>query len=182
MPKHSLMDQYFSIKEHYKDGVLLFQVGGFYQCYYHDAVLVSEKLGTKLISRPIGGGKRAPMCGLPVDRGPARAEQLAQLGCRVALCRQGEEKDKSGMARREVFQVVGPSEGVERIDLTQEWEDYLANNTFEDQRAPGYRRGRKTPSQGQDDLLSQLRAVNIEDMTPMEAMTLLYEWKKQFAV
>jgi len=178
--EHTMIGQYFKIKEGYKDGVLLFQVGGFYQLYYHDAALASEKLGAKLISRAIGGGKRAPMCGVPVSGGLARAEQLAALGYRTALCRQSEEKDAFGMAIREVFRVVEPAEGVERLDLTRDWEEYLANNTFEDLQPPAPRR--KPAQEAQEDLLSRLRAVSLEDITPMEALRLLYDWKRQFAL
>ncbi len=181
-PGRSLIDQYLEIKNQDKSAILLFQVGGFYQMYYHDADLASREMGTRLISRAVGGGKRAPMCGVPVASGEAYAEKLAAKGYRVTLCRQSEERDDAGMAVREVFRVV-EAQG-EPHDLTGEWEDYFNNNSFEDLRPSRPKAtGKKCAGAGSSecDLLRQLRGLRLEDITPMEAMRLLYDWKRSFA-
>jgi len=177
-----LLNQYFEIKNQYRDGLLLFQVGGFYQLYYHDAALLSRELGVKLLSRAVGGGQRIPMCGIPVSAGPAYAEKLAGKGWRTVLCRQSEERDQRGVAVREVVQVAEPPEGVERLDLTGAWEDYLKAVPPEDVPPPQTRTRASGPDgRGESELLRLLRELRLEDMTPMEALRLLYDWKRTFA-
>ena len=91
-----MIAQYEAIKEHYKDAVLFFQVGGFFQIYYHDAELVAKELGMTLISRAVGGGKRAPMCGFPKAGAEKYAAMLTENGYRVVFCSQRPEKDSFG--------------------------------------------------------------------------------------
>jgi len=180
-PGYTLLDQYFSIKDQYKDALVLFQVGKFYQLYYHDAVVISQELGAKIISRAVGGGKRAPMCGVPVASGDAYAEKLAGKGFRVVLCAQGEERDEHGMTVREVVQVVEP-DGGQRRDLTQAWEEHLSSGAWEELcPPPGPKPKRAAAPAGEGELLRRLRDLRLEDMTPMEAMKLLYDWKRMFA-
>ncbi len=176
-----LLNQYFQIKNQYQDALVLFQVGGFYQAYYHDAALLKRTLGVKMLSRAVGGGERIPMCGVPVSAGPAYAEKLAGKGWRVVLCRQTEQRDERGMAVRQVEQVAEPPEGIDRLDLTGAWTDYLKAVPPEDVPAPQPRnRARAGAERGEGELLHQLRGLRLEDMTPMEALRLLYDWKRTF--
>ena len=93
-----MIKQYLAIKEVNKDAVLFFQVGTFYQLYYHDAALASDVLDTKIISRAIGKGQRIPMCGIPKPAGKKYAEILARKGYRSLLCDQTDQKDENGIA------------------------------------------------------------------------------------
>ena len=165
--KQGLLAQYLAVKNENRDGVVLFQVGGFYQLYYHDAVVAQEKLGMQMISRAVGDGKRAPLCGIPVSAAEKYGETLRQLGYRVVICKQQQAAD--GHISRVVTDVLAP-EG-EAIDLTAAWEQYLA---AEEEIPLPVRRKQRCG------LAAELQALRLEEMTPIEALLLLQKWQKKY--
>lgn len=173
-----MITQYLAVKEQNKDAILMFQVGGFYQLYYHDAELAAKELGTSLVSRAIGGGKRAPMCGFPISGGEKYAGILARKGYRVIFCNQMPEKDENGKTIRTVAKTMEPEPGVTRVDLSGAWDEYLSTRTFEKGKP---REQKKNWISVEGKLLEQLALLNLEDMTPMKALILLQEWKQRYA-
>lgn len=179
MPKAKpMMAQYLAIKEQYKDALLLFQVGGFYQLYYNDAEIASTVMETKLISRPIGGGQRIPMCGFPKAAGEKYAQTFAQKGYRTILCNQTQEKDDDGITVRVVAKEVIPGPEAEPVDLSQSWDDYLKTHTFTHLKPPERKQKRTMPEHG---ILDELTFLDLNSTTPLEALNLLQEWKIKYA-
>lgn len=172
-----MLAQYFGLKEPYRDSVLLFQVGNFYQLYFHDAKLAAEVLSLKMITRSVGGGKCIPMCGIPAGALEKHSQALAEKGYRVVICAQKEGcLDARGITLREVCQVIDPPG--DRIDLTRDWDEYLQANTFAQQ--PYKKVSKPGSATGSDALLSELRRLELGTMTPFAALELLYEWKRKF--
>lgn len=173
-----MISQYLALKEKNKDAVLFFQVGTFYQLYYHDAELAASILDTKVISRAIGRGQRVPMCGIPKTAGKKYAKALAEKGYRTLLCDQTDEKTKSGLTVRRIAEEVKPGADVEAVDLSAIWDEYLEAHSFETAKPPKKRR-RMSPEE--QSVLNNLSQLDLNSMTPMDALNLLQEWKRKYA-
>lgn len=101
-----MIKQYLSFKEEYKDHIVLFQLGEFYETYYDDAETLSSKLNVKLTKKTIGGVD-IPMSGVPAKSGILQANQLAKLGFKVAII--NEKKNEKGKTERFLSQTITPS-------------------------------------------------------------------------
>ena len=104
------MRQYLDAKQQYRDAILFFRMGDFYEMFYEDALLAARTLELTLTSRskdPAGGG--IPMCGVPFHAADAYIARLVKKGFRVAICDQVEDPKKAkGLVKREVVRVVSP--------------------------------------------------------------------------
>ena len=104
------MRQYLDAKEQYRDSILLFRMGDFYETFYEDALVASRALEITLTSRSKdanGGG--IPMCGVPYHAVDTYIARLVKKGFRVAICDQVEDARKAkGLVKREVVRVVSP--------------------------------------------------------------------------
>ena len=104
------MRQYLDAKRQYRDAIVFFRMGDFYEMFYEDAVTASRALDLTLTSRSkdaAGGG--IPMCGLPHHAADGYLARLVEKGFRVAICEQVEDPKKAkGIVRREVVRVVSP--------------------------------------------------------------------------
>ena len=100
------MRQYVEIKSRYRDCILFFRMGDFYEMFFEDAIRASRLLDIALTSRD----KEAniPMCGIPFHARNAYLSKLIRQGCKVAICEQLEEPGGRGLFRREVTEVVTP--------------------------------------------------------------------------
>jgi len=100
------MRQYVEIKSRYRDCILFFRMGDFYEMFFEDAIRASRLLDIALTSRD----KEAniPMCGIPYHARNAYLSKLIRQGCKVAICEQIEEPGGRGLFRREVTEVVTP--------------------------------------------------------------------------
>jgi DNA mismatch repair protein MutS len=100
------MRQYVEIKSRYRDCILFFRMGDFYEMFFEDALRASRLLDIALTSRD----KEAniPMCGIPFHARNAYLSKLIRQGCKVAICEQIEEPGGKGLFRREVTEVVTP--------------------------------------------------------------------------
>jgi DNA mismatch repair protein MutS len=100
------MRQYVEIKSRYRDCILFFRMGDFYEMFFEDAIRASRLLGIALTSRD----KEAniPMCGIPYHARNAYLSKLIRQGCKVAICEQIEEPGGRGLFHREVTEVVTP--------------------------------------------------------------------------
>jgi len=105
-----MMLQYTEIKDKYKDCILFYRLGDFYEMFFEDAVLASEELGIVLTGRDCGLSERAPLCGVPFHSADSYIAKLVQKGYKIAICEQMEKPDKNSKVpvRREVVRVVTP--------------------------------------------------------------------------
>ena len=101
-----LLKQYHHIKEKYKEELLLFRMGDFYELFYEDAKVASKALGIALTSKPVAKDKKIPMAGVPVKAAETYIKELLKKGFKVAICEQIEEGKK--IFKREVVEVLTP--------------------------------------------------------------------------
>lgn len=104
-----LLEQYQKIKNKYKNVLLLFRVGDFYEFYYEDAKLASGYLGITLTSKTISKGVRVPLAGVPIKAADSYIAKLVKLGLKVAICEQLEPASKGKkLVARDVVEVITP--------------------------------------------------------------------------
>ncbi|MDE7301261.1 MAG: DNA mismatch repair protein MutS, partial [Clostridia bacterium] len=102
-----MMKHYLSVKDRYKDCVIFYRLGDFYEMFFEDAVRVSEMLGLTLTGRDCGLEERAPMCGVPFHAAEGYIAKLVALGEKVAICEQlSAPATSKGMVDRDVIRVV----------------------------------------------------------------------------
>jgi DNA mismatch repair protein MutS len=104
------MRQYFEAKRQYRDAIVFFRMGDFYEMFYEDALTAARALELTLTSRSKDStGGAIPMCGLPYHAADGYIARLVKKGFRVAICEQMEDPKKTkGLVRREVVRVVSP--------------------------------------------------------------------------
>jgi DNA mismatch repair protein MutS len=106
--------QYLDLKARYPDAILLFRLGDFYETFDEDAKLVAEELDIALTSKPMGGGLRSPLAGVPVRSVEQHLAKLVGRGHRVAICEQLEPaRAARGLVKRGVVRVVSPGTALE---------------------------------------------------------------------
>ena len=106
--------QYLDLKARYPDAILLFRLGDFYETFDEDAKLVAAELDIALTSKPMGGGLRSPLAGVPVRSVEQHLAKLVARGHRVAICEQLESPRASkGLVKRGVVRVVSPGTALE---------------------------------------------------------------------
>jgi DNA mismatch repair protein MutS len=104
------MRQYFEVKRQYRDAIVFFRMGDFYEMFYEDALTAARALELTLTSRSKdAGGGAIPMCGVPFHAADGYIARLVRKGFRVAVVEQTEDPKKAkGLVRREVVRVVSP--------------------------------------------------------------------------
>ncbi|MBP5305298.1 MAG: DNA mismatch repair protein MutS [Lachnospiraceae bacterium] len=121
-----LMQQYFAIKNEYKDCILFYRLGDFYEMFYDDAVLVSKELELTLTGKNVGQPERAPMCGIPFHSYENYLTRLIDKGYKVAICEQVEDpKTAKGLVKREVIRIVTPGTNLVTTSLDESRNNYL---------------------------------------------------------
>ncbi len=116
-----MMDQYRRIKARYRDAVLFFRLGDFYEMFFEDAVEVSALLDLTLTKR-----QGEPMCGIPYHAAKPYIARLLKHGKKIAVCEQlGEPKAGKGIVDRDVVEVVTPGTTVEEDFLEQGANNYI---------------------------------------------------------
>lgn len=102
-----MMQHYFSIKEKYKDCIIFYRLGDFYEMFFDDAKTASQVLDLTLTGRDCGLEERAPMCGVPYHAADSYIAKLVSAGYKVAICEQLEDPATAkGMVARDVIRVV----------------------------------------------------------------------------
>lgn len=102
-----MMQHYFSVKERYKDCIIFYRLGDFYEMFFDDAVQAAPVLDLTLTGRDCGLEERAPMCGVPYHAADNYIAQLVSAGFKVAICEQLEDPATAkGMVERDVIRVV----------------------------------------------------------------------------
>src|SRR6478609_7490839 len=104
------MRQYLEAKRQYRDAIVFFRMGDFYEMFYEDALVASRALELTLTSRSKDStGGSIPMCGVPFHACDTYIARLVKKGFRVAICDQVEDPRKAkGIVKREVVRVVSP--------------------------------------------------------------------------
>ncbi|MBR2593487.1 MAG: DNA mismatch repair protein MutS [Firmicutes bacterium] len=121
-----MMDQYFKIKNEYKDCILFYRLGDFYEMFYEDAITASSELELTLTSRANGTVDKAPMCGVPFHSSDSYVSRLVERGYKVAICEQIEDpKLAKGIVKREVIRVVTPGTVIDPSALDSTKNNYL---------------------------------------------------------
>ena len=123
-----MMEQYFEIKNQYKDYLLFYRLGDFYEMFFDDAILASRVLELTLTGRDCGEAERAPMCGVPFHSSEKYIGTLIEKGYKVAICEQTEDPTAAkGLVRREVVRVVTPGTLIETELLSDIKNNYLCS-------------------------------------------------------
>ncbi len=121
-----MMEQYFEIKNQYKDYLLFYRLGDFYEMFFDDAVLASRVLELTLTGRDCGEAERAPMCGVPFHSVEGYIGTLIEKGYKVAICEQTEDPAQAkGLVRREVVREITPGTVMESNLLSDSKNNYL---------------------------------------------------------
>ena len=122
-----MLRQYQVLKEQYKDCLLFFRLGDFYEMFFEDAITASRELSIVLTARDSGGGQRAPMCGVPHHALDTYVPRLIAKGYKVAICEQLEDpKMTKGIVKRDVVRVITPGTILENNMLAEKRHNYLA--------------------------------------------------------
>jgi len=121
-----MMEQYFSIKEQYKDCILLYRLGDFYEMFFDDAITASKVLEIALTGRECGQEERAPMCGVPHHAVDNYISKLIENGYKVAICEQIEDPATAkGIVKRDVIRVITPGTIIDQSMLDEKTNNYL---------------------------------------------------------
>ena len=75
-----MMEHYLQVKEEYKDCIIFYRLGDFYEMFFEDAIKASELLDLTLTGRSCGTEERAPMCGVPFHAADMYISKLISLG------------------------------------------------------------------------------------------------------
>jgi DNA mismatch repair protein MutS len=121
-----MMQQYMQIKEQYKDCILFYRLGDFYEMFFEDAEICSKELEIALTGKSCGQEERAPMCGVPYHAIDSYLSKLVSRGFRVAICEQVEDpKAAKGIVKREVIRIVTPGTNLNTQVLDESKNNYL---------------------------------------------------------
>jgi len=128
MALSQMMQHYLSMKEKYKDCVLFYRLGDFYEMFFDDAVKVSKLLDLTLTGRDCGLSERAPMCGIPYHAADTYIAKLVAAGEKVAICDQLSDPKEAGrgLVERDVIRVVSAGTLIEDTMLDETKNNYLA--------------------------------------------------------
>ena len=121
-----MMQKYMETKEQYKDCILFYRLGDFYEMFFDDALTASKELEITLTGKSCGLEERAPMCGVPYHAVEGYLSKLVSKGYKVAICEQVEDpKLAKGLVKREVVRVVTPGTNINMQSLDATKNNYL---------------------------------------------------------
>ncbi len=121
-----MMQKYLETKEEYKDCILFYRLGDFYEMFFDDALTVSRELELTLTGKDCGQEERAPMCGVPHHAADTYVAKLIAKGFKVAICEQLEDpKETKGIVKRGVIKVITPGTLVDSNLLEERKNNYI---------------------------------------------------------
>lgn len=128
-----MMTQYMEIKGQYKDCILFYRLGDFYEMFYEDAITASKELEITLTGKNCGQEEKAPMCGIPYHAVDGYLSKLVGKGYKVAICEQVEDpKASKGIVKRDVIRIVTPGTILNTQILDETKNNYLLGVFFSD--------------------------------------------------
>lgn len=121
-----MMRHYLKTKSKYKDCVLFYRLGDFYEMFFDDAIMVSKELDLTLTGKNCGLEERAPMCGIPFHAADSYITKLVNNGHKVAICEQLEDpKTAKGIVKRDVIRIITPGTNMDEKSLDETKNNYL---------------------------------------------------------
>ena len=121
-----MMQQYMETKKQYKDCILFYRLGDFYEIFFEDVITASRELEITLTGKDCGLEERAPMCGVPFHAVDGYLNRLVSKGYKVAICEQVEDpKLAKGIVKREVIRIVTPGTNLNTQALEESKNNYL---------------------------------------------------------
>ena len=121
-----MMQKYMETKEAYKDCILFYRLGDFYEMFFDDALTASKELELTLTGKNCGLEERAPMCGVPYHAAQVYINRLVQKGYKVAVCEQVEDpKNAKGLVKREVTRIATPGTNIDMETLQEGVNNYI---------------------------------------------------------
>lgn len=121
-----MLKHYVDVKNNFKDALLLYRVGDFYETFFDDAIITSKALGLTLTGKECGHEKKAPMCGVPHHVIDNYVNKLVKKGYKVALCDQIEDpKQAKGLVKRAITRVITPGTITDMESLDNRENNYL---------------------------------------------------------
>ncbi len=128
-----MMQQYLATKEQYKDCILFYRLGDFYEMFFDDAVTVSKAIDLVLTAKACGDDEKAPMCGVPFHSADTYISRLIEKGYKVAIAEQmADPATVKGIVPREVIRVVTPGTVTSSAMLSEKDNNYLLSVYFDD--------------------------------------------------
>ena len=128
-----MMQQYMSMKNQYKDSLLFFRLGDFYEMFFDDAIVASKELEITLTQRGAGMADKIPMCGVPHHVAEVYISRLVAKGYKVAVCEQVEDPATAkGIVKRDVIRVVTPGTITDSNVLDEKRNNYLVSIYLDD--------------------------------------------------
>jgi len=128
-----MMEQYIETKNKYKDCILFYRLGDFYEMFFEDALTASKVLEITLTGRDCGLEERAPMCGVPFHAAEAYINKLVSEGYKVAIAEQMiDPKLAKGLVPREVIRVVTPGTILSAQALDETKNNYIMSIVYTD--------------------------------------------------
>ena len=126
-----MMQQYLDTKEEYKDCILFYRLGDFYEMFFEDALTASKELEITLTGRACGLEERAPMCGVPFHSAESYINKLVSKGYKVAICEQMEDAQfAKGLVKREVIRIITPGTNLDTYALDETRNNYLMSIVY----------------------------------------------------
>lgn len=130
-----MMQKYLETKQEYKDCILFYRLGDFYEMFFDDAITVSKELEITLTGKSCGLEERAPMCGVPYHAVEGYLNKLVSKGYKVAICEQVEDpKLAKGLVKREVTRIVTPGTNLDTNALDETKNNYIMCIVYVDNR------------------------------------------------
>ena len=112
-----MMQQYLKVKEGYKDTLLFYRIGDFYEMFFDDAKIASRELDLVLTGKNAGVSEKVPMCGVPHHAVKSYIERLVNRGYKVAIVEQMQDpKEAKGIVERDVIRVITPGTVIDEIE------------------------------------------------------------------
>ena len=112
-----MMQQYLKVKEGYKDTLLFYRIGDFYEMFFDDAKIASRELDLVLTGKNAGVSDKVPMCGVPHHAVKSYIERLVNRGYKVAIVEQMQDpKEAKGIVERDVIRVITPGTVIDEIE------------------------------------------------------------------
>ena len=131
-----MMQQYFEVKKNYKNHILFYRLGDFYEMFFDDAITASRELELTLTGRDCGLKERAPMCGVPHHACDLYIKKLIDKGFMVAICEQTMDPSQcKGIVPREVIRVVTPGTLIESSMLDETSNNYICSFYTQDKQS-----------------------------------------------
>ena len=128
-----MMQKYLETKEEYKDCILFYRLGDFYEMFFDDALTASRELELTLTGKNCGLVERAPMCGVPFHAADTYIARLVERGYKVAICEQMEDPALAkGLVKRDVIRVVTPGTLTAGTMLKENENNYICSVFFAD--------------------------------------------------